>query len=103
VLFSHPAVEAVTWWDFSDNRAWMGAPAGLVRKDMSPKPAYERLMKLVKGKWWTAPQQLTTDSAGRVAFRGHLGTYEAASAKAKATFQVETAGKAVPAVRLVEP
>ena len=38
VLFSHPAVEAITWWDFSDLQSWVGAPAGLLRKDMSPKP-----------------------------------------------------------------
>jgi len=73
VLFSHPAVQAVTWWDFSDDHAWLGAPAGLVRKDMTPKPAYEALLKLVKGKWWMPPQTLTTDSAGQVRFRGYLG------------------------------
>ena len=33
LLFSHPAVEAITWWDFSDQRAWMGAPAGLLPAD----------------------------------------------------------------------
>jgi GH35 family endo-1,4-beta-xylanase len=27
-LFAHPAVQAITWWDFSDNGAWQGAPAG---------------------------------------------------------------------------
>ncbi len=53
VLFSHPAVQAITWWDFSDYRAWQGAPAGFLRKDMSPKPVYFRLMELIKGKWWT--------------------------------------------------
>jgi GH35 family endo-1,4-beta-xylanase len=53
VLFSHPAVEAITWWDFTDQGAWQRAPAGLVRSDMSPKPAYERLHGLIKGKWWT--------------------------------------------------
>ena len=42
VLFSHPAVEAITWWDFSDYRSWQGAPSGLVREDMTPKPLYDR-------------------------------------------------------------
>ena len=37
-LFAHPAVQALTWWDFSDYHAWQNAPAGLVRADMSPKP-----------------------------------------------------------------
>ena len=93
VLFSHPAVEAITWWDFSDDRAWRGAPAGLVRKDMTPKPAYEALVKLVKGEWWTKPQTLTTDAAGRVRFTGYLGDYEVASGEAKAKFRVGFSGK----------
>jgi GH35 family endo-1,4-beta-xylanase len=73
VLFSHPAVEAITWWDFMDG-AWQGAPAGLVRADLTPKPAYERLMGLVKGKWWTAAEA-ETDAAGAARFRGFLGRY----------------------------
>jgi GH35 family endo-1,4-beta-xylanase len=52
-LFAHPAVEAITWWDFSDYHAWQAAPAGWLRKDMSPKPVYERLLHLIKGQWWT--------------------------------------------------
>ena len=92
VLFSHPAVEAITWWDFSDHDAWLGAPAGLVRKDMSPKPAYEGLRKLIKGTWWTADQQLTTDAAGKVKFRGFLGDYVAESGTAKGEFSVGEAG-----------
>jgi GH35 family endo-1,4-beta-xylanase len=100
VLFSHPAVEAITWWDFSDDRAWLGAPAGLVRKDMTPKPAYEALMKLVKGKWWTKPQTLTADPAGRVRFTGHLGDYEVSHGGTNASFSVEEAGVAAATVRL---
>ncbi len=100
VLFSHPAVEAITWWDFSDLRAWQGAPAGLVRADMSPKPAYEALLKLLKGAWWTAPQTLTTDAAGRASFRGFLGTYEAQGGASKVTFEVSSAGRAAVSVRL---
>ncbi|MFH1924272.1 MAG: endo-1,4-beta-xylanase [Planctomycetota bacterium] len=74
MLFSHPAVEAITWWDFADLHSWKGAPAGFVRKDMSPKPAYDELMKLVKGKWWT---QTTLESGndGTAHFRGFLGDY----------------------------
>jgi len=74
MLFSHPAVEAITWWDFSDHGAWQGAPAGLLRRDMSPKPAYEELMRLIKDKWWTHLEQ-TTDEKGEVRFRGFLGDY----------------------------
>lgn len=99
VLFSHPAVEAITWWDFSDDRAWLGAPSGLVRKDMTPKPAYEALLKLVKGKWWTAPRELTTDSAGQVRFRGYLGDYEATCGAAKAAFSLDKSGTAAASLR----
>lgn len=74
MLFSHPAVQAITWWDFSDFRAWQGAPAGFLRKDMTPKPAYEELMRLVKGKWWTRTG-VTTASDGTAPLRGFLGDY----------------------------
>lgn len=73
LLFSHAAVEAITWWDFNDGQ-WQGAPAGLVREDLTPKPAYERLLELVKGEWWTR-QQARTDDAGAARFRGYLGHY----------------------------
>lgn len=75
MLFSHPAVEAITWWDFSDRAAWQGAPAGFLRFDMSPKPAYDELKKLIKGKWWTRTE-LTTDSGGKASFRGFAGDYK---------------------------
>jgi GH35 family endo-1,4-beta-xylanase len=75
MLFSHPAVAAITWWDFSDLHAWKGAPAGLVRKDMTPKPAYEALRALVKGKWWTRTQ-VSSGADGAAAFRGFLGDYK---------------------------
>ncbi len=73
-LFSHPAVEAVTWWDFSDRQAWQGAPAGLVRNDMSPKPLAEWLREAF-GRRWTTCATVTTDAAGTASFRGFFGTY----------------------------
>jgi len=100
ILFSHPAVEAVTWWDFSDDRAWLGAPAGLLRKDMSPKPAYETLVQMVKTEWWTGPTTLRTDAAGQVRFRGFLGDYTIESGSAGGTVAVPTAGEAAISVRL---
>jgi len=100
VLYSHPAVEAITWWDFSDNGAWQGAPAGLVRKDMSPKPAYEALKKLVKGKWWTGAIKVTTDEYGRVKFRGVLGDYTVQAGKAGGAFSLTKAGKATRTARV---
>jgi len=78
LLFSHPAVEAITWWDFSDHGAWQGAPAGLVRKDMSPKPAYEALMQRIKGTWWT-DTTVRTGKEGTATVRGFLGRYALAA------------------------
>lgn len=75
VLFSHPAVEAITWWDFSDLQAWQGAPAGLVRKDMSPKPLYEWLMEAFRRHWMT-DAEVQTDAAGDVKVRCFYGDYE---------------------------
>jgi len=75
ILFSHPAVEAITWWDFTDQNAWQGAPAGFLRDDMTPKPAYEELKRLVKGQWWTKTQA-TVEPGGQARFRGFFGEYE---------------------------
>jgi hypothetical protein len=41
LLFSHPAVAALIWWDLSDRGALPGAPAGLLREDVGFKPAYD--------------------------------------------------------------
>lgn len=93
VAFSHPRLDAITWWDFPDGQ-WLGAPSGLVRKDMTPKPAYDVLYRLFHELWWTPDQTLRTDAHGKVMFHGYLGMYEAAAAGAKAGFAVETAGAA---------
>lgn len=73
ILFSHPLVEAVTGWDFADG-AWLGAPSGLIRRDNSVKPAYERLKKLIREEWWT-DTFVTTDENGFATFEGVLGDY----------------------------
>jgi len=75
MLFSHPSVAAVTWWDLSDYQAWQRAPAGLVRQDMSPKPAYERLLDLIRRQWWTKAEA-ATDEKGLCSFRGCHGSYQ---------------------------
>jgi len=100
VLFSHPAVEAITWWDFSDLGAWQGAPSGLVRKDMSPKPAYEALRTLIRKQWWTGELKLTTDSAGRARFRGFLGEYVVRAGRKEGSFVLPRPGRVSRTVRL---
>ena len=78
VLFSHPAVEAITWWDFTDQGAWQRAPAGFLRNDLSPKPAYDKLKSLIKDKWWTKTK-VTLAAGGKASFRGFFGQYKVAA------------------------
>jgi len=91
-LMAHPAVQAITWWDFSDG-GWLHAPAGLVRQDLSRKPAYDALEQLIKGEWWLAPTRMTTDDKGQVSFEGFLGEYELATASQKTAFSLEETGE----------
>ncbi len=74
LLFSHPAVDAVTWWDFADRQAWQGAPAGLLRNDMSPKPLADWLQDAFNAHW-TTQAEVQADDTGCVRFRGFFGTY----------------------------
>ena len=90
-LFSHPLVEGITWWDLSDG-GWLNAPAGLLRKDGSSKPAYDELMKLIKGEWWISPTKLTTDNDGEIQFNGFPGEYELAYKGKKLPFTFDDTG-----------
>lgn len=74
-LVSHPAVEAITYWGLSDDGAWLGAPAGLVRADGTPKPAYHALHDLIRGRWWVPPTTVRTGPDGRVRLEGFRGDY----------------------------
>ena len=87
-LASHPSVRAVTYWGISDDGAWLGAPAGLVRRDGTPKPAYDALRQLVKDDWWLAPTTMRTDESGRVVVRGWAGDYDVSAQGATGTVTV---------------
>lgn len=75
VLFSHPAVQAITWWAFTEKRPWDFPPTALLRKDMTPKPSYERLKALIKGKWWTKAAGMTAED-GTFSCRAFFGDHE---------------------------
>jgi len=96
-LVAESAVEAITWWDLCDG-AWLGAPAGLLRKDGSPKAAFEALKALVKGEWWLKRTRMRTDDRGRVKVRGFEGDYRASAGGASAGFRIEK-GRGVEALR----
>ena len=74
MVFAHPDVQAITWWDLSDRGAWQKAPAGLLRADLTPKPAYERLQSLIKGDWWTRATG-RTNAAGEFPVQAFLGRH----------------------------
>lgn len=91
-LFGHPAVQAVTYWGLSDDGAWLGAPAGLVRADGSPKPSYKALHGMVKGEWWLDETVVRTDSAGCFTLDGFLGDYAVAAAGSSADLSLSPDG-----------
>lgn len=96
VFFSHPAMEAIIYWNLVDGyAAW--APqgdmtkgeniyyGGLLRFDMSEKPAYKMLKKLVNEEWHTSA---TVKANGdQISFRGFYGDYK---------LTVHADGKAIP-------
>ena len=74
VLFSHPRVKAISTWSFLDP-GWRGTNCGLVRPDLTPKPVYETLDRLINREWRTQIDS-KTDGNGMTRFRGFYGTYE---------------------------
>ncbi len=87
-LFSHPSVEAFTYWNIWDEGAWLGAPAGLLRHDGTPKPAMDVLRRLVRDEWWTADHRLRTDEEGRVRVEGWKGDYALVAGGDEARFEL---------------
>lgn len=92
-LLGNPLVQGITWWDIMDG-GWLNAPAGLIRRDASPKPAYTALHQLIKGEWWLAPTQFATNSAGTLHFEGFLGDYTLECQGQSRAFALEAAGPA---------
>jgi hypothetical protein len=70
-LFAHPAVQSVNYWGLTDDGAWLGAPAGLLRADGTRKPSYDALESLIKGEWWL-PADRHAHIPGRHAHRQRL-------------------------------
>lgn len=75
--FSHPNVEAITWWNAVDETAvpgedkWRG---GFVRRDFSPKPSSEVLNNLINKEWRTR-LALRTKENSAAKFQGYYGKY----------------------------
>lgn len=89
ILFAHPNVKAITGWDYTDG-AWLGAPSGVLHKDGTVKPVYERLMKLIRGEWWT-DCEICTDENGFATVEGFKGDYVLETEEGQVEFKL-TAG-----------
>jgi hypothetical protein len=72
--FANPAVRSITWWDLSDRFALGSAPGGLLRADLTAKPAYQALNRLIHTEWSTNTAG-RLDEAGEFRFRGYFGRY----------------------------
>lgn len=73
LAFSKPYVDAITWWCFWDGANWV-KNSGVLREDLSEKPAYGVLKRLVES--WTTNLEGRTDANGAFSFRGFHGNYE---------------------------
>lgn len=96
VWFSHPNVEQIIYWNLVDGYAhlWDSDPqkiaasqgdmklgenyyyGGLLRFDLSPKPAYFKIKELIQ-KTWHTEAEIETDANGYAEFRGFYGDYSA--------------------------
>ena len=94
IWFSHPNVEQIIYWNMVDGYAHLWDPnpetikksqgdmtigenyyyGGLLRFDLSPKPAYYTIKNLFE-KVWHTEETLLSDACGKVAFRGFYGDY----------------------------
>jgi GH35 family endo-1,4-beta-xylanase len=74
ILFAHPLVRTAYSWNFVDG-GWLGAPAGMLRKDGSTKPVYDALYDLIRKQWWTNTE-VVTDENGEAVVEGYRGDYK---------------------------
>lgn len=88
-LVAHPLVESITYWGLTDEGAWLGAPAGLLRHDGSAKPAFDALVDLVKGEWWMPATEMRTDQDGRVQVSGFAGDYRVSHPSGTASLHLD--------------
>ena len=84
IWFSHPGVEAIIYWNMIDGYAAYATPGdmtngenkyhgGLLRFDMSKKPAWEVLDQLINREWHTDVEAVCDAEAD---LKGFFGTYD---------------------------
>jgi GH35 family endo-1,4-beta-xylanase len=76
--FSQEKIESIVWWNLADGMAYGDENrfhAGLMRNDMSRKPAFHVLDELIHKEWHTEAT-LETNGEGIAYFRGFYGDYD---------------------------
>jgi GH35 family endo-1,4-beta-xylanase len=84
--FSHEAMNGIIYWNLVDDTAYVDPhdpewnenrfKGGLLNSDMTPKPAYEVLRRLIHEEWQTRTV-LDYEPGGSNAFKGFYGDYKA--------------------------
>lgn len=78
--FAHPATNGIIWWNMVDNTgAWESSNklrAGLLNNDLTPKPAFKMLRRLIKEEW-TTKTSIAYVEGGDNRFHGFHGDYKA--------------------------
>ncbi len=78
ILFSHPALDAITWWDFSNApnwQAWKYEDAGYMMDETGRLlPVYNALSHLIHEDW-NSTTTVTLDTVGKINFTGFYGDY----------------------------
>lgn len=86
IWFSHPNVEQIIYWNLPDGYAAFAPQGdmtvgenyyygGLLRFDLTPKPAFLKLKELIQKQWHTE-ESLATDACGETEINGFYGDYE---------------------------
>ena len=73
ICFSHPSVEGIIMWGFWDGSQWR-ADAQLVETNWTINAAGQRYEQLLAE--WTTSDSNTSNTSGKVNFRGFHGTYD---------------------------
>ena len=112
IWFGHPNVEQIIYWNMVDGYAHLWSSdtekikasqgdmtigenyyyGGLLRFDLSPKPAFYTIKNLFK-KVWHTEENLVTNENGEVVFKGFYGDYEVYVNGEKLTFKLDKDGE----------
>lgn len=73
ICLAHPNVKGVIWWDLWDGASWLDQ-GGLINEDMNKKEVYKRIDDLINDEWHSEGSE-TTNSNGKLDFKGFYGIY----------------------------